>query len=122
VDAGVRPRSEAASDAAPGALWRSVRDPAVGATGPVLSLAVSIDRALDRAAGPKPVRGAGRVAWMDSVRGTAMILLLLYHCTAVPQTLGMPMPAPLRWFSAFFMPYRMPTHGAVRNAPGPVPA
>ncbi len=70
---------------------------------------MSIDRALDRAAGPKPVRGAGRVAWMDSVRGTAMILLLLYHCTAVPETLGMPMPTALRWFSAFFMPYRMPT-------------
>ncbi len=46
---------------------------------------------------------------MDAVRGTAIILLLLYHCTAIPQTLGMPMPTALRWFSTFFMPYRMPT-------------
>jgi len=46
---------------------------------------------------------------MDAVRGTAIILLLLYHCTAVPQTLGMPMPTALRWFSGFLMPYRMPT-------------
>ena len=66
-----------------------------------------MDRATERAGVPVP--GAGRVAWMDAVRGTAIILLLLYHCTAIPQTLGMPSPTLLRWFSAFFMPYRMPT-------------
>ena len=70
---------------------------------------MSIDRATGRAAGSRSAQVAGRVAWMDAVRGTAIILLLLYHCTAIPLTLGMPMPTVLRWFSTFFMPYRMPT-------------
>lgn len=70
---------------------------------------MTIDRAAGRTGVSKPVPGAGRVAWMDAVRGTAIILLLLYHCTAIPLTLGVPMPTALRWFSTFFMPYRMPS-------------
>ena len=50
-----------------------------------------------------------RIHWMDSVRGTAILLLLLWHASAVPEMLGQEMPGFIRQVNAFFMPYRMPT-------------
>ena len=49
------------------------------------------------------------MVWMDTVRGAAIILLLVWHASAVPQMLGIPMPAAVRAANAFFMPFRMPT-------------
>lgn len=46
---------------------------------------------------------------MDSVRGTAIVLLLLWHASAVPEMLGAEMPEAIRAANAFLLPYRMPT-------------
>lgn len=50
-----------------------------------------------------------RLTWMDDVRGTAILLLLLWHASAVPVLFGTEMPEVVRSANAFFMPYRMPT-------------
>lgn len=50
-----------------------------------------------------------RMTWMDEVRGTAILLLLLWHASAVPDFFGMPMPEFIRSANAFFLPFRMPT-------------
>ncbi|MGV9194814.1 acyltransferase family protein [Microbacterium sp. MC2] len=46
---------------------------------------------------------------MDSVRGTAIVLLLMWHASAIPEMLGLQMPESIRAANAFFLPYRMPT-------------
>lgn len=50
-----------------------------------------------------------RMTWMDAVRGTAILLLLLWHASAVPAFYGAEMPELLRSANAFFLPFRMPT-------------
>ena len=50
-----------------------------------------------------------RLEWMDSVRGTAILLLLIWHASAVPEMLGLPVPDAVRQANAFFLPFRMPT-------------
>lgn len=50
-----------------------------------------------------------RIHWMDSVRGTAIILLLIWHASAVPEMLGVEMPEAIRAANAFLLPFRMPT-------------
>ena len=50
-----------------------------------------------------------RLTWMDDVRGTAILLLLLWHASAVPVLFGTDMAEVVRSANAFFMPYRMPT-------------
>lgn len=50
-----------------------------------------------------------RIGWMDSVRGLAIVLLLLWHASAVPELYDVQMPEFIRSANAFFMPYRMPT-------------
>ncbi|MGP9538177.1 acyltransferase family protein [Brachybacterium sp. AOP43-C2-M15] len=50
-----------------------------------------------------------RMTWMDAVRGTAILLLLLWHASAVPVLFGVEMPEIVRSANAFFLPFRMPT-------------
>lgn len=50
-----------------------------------------------------------RLTWMDAVRGTAILLLLVWHASAVPELYGQAMPEVVRRVNAVFMPYRMPT-------------
>lgn len=50
-----------------------------------------------------------RIDWMDAVRGTAILLLLLWHASAVPALYGQEMPDAVRAVNEFFLPYRMPT-------------
>lgn len=46
---------------------------------------------------------------MDAVRGTAILLLLVWHASAIPELYGQEMPEAVRAVNAFFLPYRMPT-------------
>lgn len=50
-----------------------------------------------------------RLTWMDSVRGAAILLLLLWHASAVPVLYDVSMPEAIRSINAFFLPFRMPT-------------
>lgn len=50
-----------------------------------------------------------RMTWMDAVRGTAILLLLLWHASAVPVLYDVSMPEAIRAANAFFLPFRMPT-------------
>lgn len=50
-----------------------------------------------------------RMTWMDAVRGTAIILLLIWHASAVPALYGVEMPEVIHSANAFFLPFRMPT-------------
>ncbi|WP_341940402.1 acyltransferase [Microbacterium sp. LWH10-1.2] len=50
-----------------------------------------------------------RIGWMDAVRGTAILLLLIWHASAVPVLYGQEMPELVRTVNEFFLPYRMPT-------------
>lgn len=52
---------------------------------------------------------AMRITWMDAVRGTAILLLLIWHASAVPELYGREMPEAIRTINAFFTPFRMPT-------------
>lgn len=52
---------------------------------------------------------SARMTWMDDVRGTAILLLLLWHACSVPVLFGTEMPDVVRAANAFFLPYRMPT-------------
>lgn len=57
-----------------------------------------------------PSKRAGRFEWMDTLRGTAILLMLLWHATSIPTlTSGIPIPAPLLALNDFFLPFRMPT-------------
>src|SRR5699024_2842661 len=46
---------------------------------------------------------------MDAVRGTAILLLLVWHASAVPTMYDVAMPEAVRSANAFFLPFRMPT-------------
>ncbi len=50
-----------------------------------------------------------RLHWMDAVRGTAILLLLIWHASAVPEMYDITMPDWVRALNAFVLPYRMPT-------------
>ena len=51
----------------------------------------------------------GRFAWMDLLRGSAMVMLILYHSSAIPKLYGRQLPGWLEVFNEFFLPFRMPT-------------
>lgn len=55
------------------------------------------------------VQDSTRILWMDAVRGTAILLLLIWHASAVPLLYGQEMPEAIRAVNEFFLPYRMPT-------------
>ncbi|MDO8106814.1 acyltransferase family protein [Isoptericola sp. b441] len=47
--------------------------------------------------------------WMDTLRGSAILLMLFWHATSLPNLRGMPVPAALLSINDFFLPFRMPT-------------
>ena len=55
-------------------------------------------------AGKKP-----RMTWMDVMRGTAIILVILWHSGAILLKYDIAVPDILLRFNEFFLPYRMPT-------------
>ena len=58
---------------------------------------------------PALAQRSTRIGWMDAVRGTAILLLLIWHSSAVPVLYGQEMPEVVRTINEFFLPYRMPT-------------
>lgn len=52
--------------------------------------------------------GRSRLDWMDALRGTAILLLLVWHASSIPFLFGVPVPEALRLANSFFRPYRMP--------------
>jgi peptidoglycan/LPS O-acetylase OafA/YrhL len=50
-----------------------------------------------------------RLHWMDMLRGSAIVLVMLWHSSAIPVLYGASMPAPVRAVNMFFLPFRMPT-------------
>lgn len=52
---------------------------------------------------------ASRVEWIDFVRGAAIVALLVWHASAIPQLYeGVPSPQAVGWINEFLAPYRMP--------------
>lgn len=49
-----------------------------------------------------------RLAWMDSLRGFAILLVLIWHASAIPALLGVEMPIWLRTANDVLLPFRMP--------------
>lgn len=49
-----------------------------------------------------------RIDWMDTLRGTAILLLILWHATSIPTRYGFDMPAWLFLLNEVFLPWRMP--------------
>ncbi|GEL94963.1 acyltransferase family protein [Cellulomonas composti] len=50
-----------------------------------------------------------RMEWMDTLRGTAILLMLLWHATSLPRIEGVAVPAAVVAFNDALLPYRMPT-------------
>lgn len=50
-----------------------------------------------------------RMEWMDTLRGTAIVLVVLWHAPAVPALFGAEVPDALLALDFFFLPFRMPT-------------
>lgn len=50
-----------------------------------------------------------RMEWMDTLRGTAILLVVLWHAPAVPALFGADVPDWLLTLDFFFLPFRMPT-------------
>ncbi len=50
-----------------------------------------------------------RLQWMDMLRGSAIVLVMLWHSSAVPVLYGARMPEAVRAVNMFFLPFRMPT-------------
>lgn len=77
-----------------------------------LPAATTQEPAADVPPAPQAV-GAGatraRMEWMDTLRGLAILLMLLWHATAVPQIYGIEMPAALVAVNDALLPFRMPT-------------
>jgi uncharacterized membrane protein YcfT len=53
-------------------------------------------------------RQTTRIAWMDTLRGTAILLLVLWHATSIPTRFGFDMPTWLFLLNEIFLPWRMP--------------
>ncbi|MGX7724536.1 acyltransferase family protein [Rhodococcus sp. 5G237] len=49
-----------------------------------------------------------RLRWMDTVRGLAILLVIVWHSVAIPALFGYDMPVWLRSINDFFLPFRMP--------------
>lgn len=49
-----------------------------------------------------------RFRWMDLLRGTAIVMVLLWHAPAIPVLYGIEMPEWVRTTNNFFLPFRMP--------------
>ena len=56
---------------------------------------------------PTPSTAPASSGWTPF--GAAILLLLIWHASAIPVLLGLPMPDAIRLANAFFLPYRMPT-------------
>jgi peptidoglycan/LPS O-acetylase OafA/YrhL len=52
---------------------------------------------------------SARMVWMDGLRGIAIVLVLLWHATAIPVLRGVAMPEWIAAANDFFTPFRMPT-------------
>ncbi|MET4003001.1 peptidoglycan/LPS O-acetylase OafA/YrhL [Arthrobacter sp. UYCu511] len=50
-----------------------------------------------------------RLQWMDTLRGLAILLVLIWHAPAIPALFGYEMPLWLEAVNNFFLPLRMPT-------------
>lgn len=50
----------------------------------------------------------GRLEWIDTLRGIAILLVIVWHAGAVPALFGWPMPDWLRTVNNAFLPFRMP--------------
>jgi len=61
------------------------------------------------AASPAVPAPRARHEWMDTLRGTAILLMLLWHATSVPRLEGMDVPSWLVAFNDALLPFRMPT-------------
>jgi len=55
------------------------------------------------------VPAGARMEWMDTLRGLAILLMLLWHATAVPRIYGIEVPAALVAANDALLPFRMPT-------------
>lgn len=60
-----------------------------------------------RAAPPRAPRV--RMVWMDTLRGGAILLMLLWHATSLPRLEGVHVPEVVVAFNDALLPYRMPT-------------
>ncbi|WP_372710385.1 acyltransferase family protein [Arthrobacter rhombi] len=49
-----------------------------------------------------------RFRWMDLLRGTAIVMVLVWHAPAIPVLYGLEMPEWVRTTNNFFLPFRMP--------------
>lgn len=70
--------------------------------------------AVDGAPAGAPTAAAGpaarpRMEWMDTLRGVAILLMLLWHATAVPRLHGIVVPDVLVAVNDALLPFRMPT-------------
>ena len=50
-----------------------------------------------------------RYEWMDTLRGSAIVLMLVWHATAIPALVGIPVPTALIAVNDALLPFRMPT-------------
>ncbi|OZC55047.1 hypothetical protein CH289_07585 [Rhodococcus sp. RS1C4] len=50
----------------------------------------------------------GRLAWMDTLRGLAIVMLVFWHSAAIPVYYGFDMPRWLYLINEVFLPWRMP--------------
>lgn len=53
--------------------------------------------------------GSVRHTWMDLLRGTAIVLVIVWHAPAIPRLLGYEIPAWLLLVNNGLLPFRMPT-------------
>lgn len=52
---------------------------------------------------------SGRLEWMDSLRGLAIILVLIWHAASIPSLHGYATPPWVETANDFMLPFRMPT-------------
>ncbi|WP_375426337.1 acyltransferase family protein [uncultured Friedmanniella sp.] len=50
-----------------------------------------------------------RLEWMDQLRGTAILLVMIWHAPAIPALFGAKMSPGVQAANMFFLPFRMPT-------------